>query len=162
LAALPVSDPSRTAHISDAEIRRANYMIRHWRGDLSLSVSLWVNLCFLSLGFGLVAGLFFEYPSLWPKNYIAFCILVYTAAILGLAMPFWQMVGVWRSAKKLTDSGGRQFWARLAQLAVICYWTYWSIFHYWIAVCTVAYFSRHLFRNLWPRLGRGPGRARIS
>jgi hypothetical protein len=116
-----MSDPSTTAHISDTGISRANYMIRHWRGELSLTVSFWINLCLLSLGYVLLAGLFFEYPNLWPKNYIAFCILVYTAAILGLAMPFWQMVGVWRSAKKLTDSGGPQFWARLAQLAVICF-----------------------------------------
>lgn len=140
-------------------VRRANYIIRHWRGDLSLPISFWINLCLLSFGYGLAAGVFFEYPSLWSRNYIAYCILTYSLVILGLGMPLWQLVGVWRSAKKHMDRGGWRLWARTAQVAVIGNWAYWAICNRLVAFLTVCYFIRPLFRNLRPRLGRGPGEA---
>jgi len=35
--------PPATDDISDTPVKRRNYITRHWRGDLSLGVSFWVN-----------------------------------------------------------------------------------------------------------------------
>jgi hypothetical protein len=95
-----------TRDTSDVPINSRNYIIRHWQGDLSLAVSFWINLCLFGLGNGLLVGAFFEYPSVWPKNYTVFSILCYTVIILALAVQGWQLVGLWRSAKKHTQRGG--------------------------------------------------------
>jgi hypothetical protein len=37
----PVNDPA--IDLSGTRIERTNYIARHWRGDLSLAVSYWIN-----------------------------------------------------------------------------------------------------------------------
>ncbi len=42
--------------------------------------------------------------------------------VLGGAIEVWQLIGIWRSASKHTERGGRRVWAFLAQIGVIVGW----------------------------------------
>jgi len=92
-----------------------NYFARHWRGELSLPKSYWLN--------GLVGGFLVgvavvgislavhnrgeAQPVMWMVSLIATWVIV---ALFSM----WQSVGVWRSATYYKRGGGR-FWGGLAK-----------------------------------------------
>jgi hypothetical protein len=95
-----------------------SYFIRHWRGDLSLPVSYWVNGTLLSIGLGLLVSAFTNlinisaHPELFSLGYI----ILWT--LLTLVTP-WQLVGTWRSAGlHVPRDHGRRLWAILAKISV--------------------------------------------
>jgi len=92
---------------------KRNYFVRHWRGDLSLPVSYWLN--------GLLANLFIValillFGELIKKagnsGLIAFLMIIFLVVVLALVT--WQCGGTWRSASR---RGG--FWAGAAKLAIV-------------------------------------------
>jgi len=97
--------------------RRANYLLRHWRGELSLPVSYWVNGTALGAGLGVaivVLGYLLnergsEHPILWLVSMI-----VTWASIVLLRI--WVTVGVWRSASHYRALG-KSFWGGAAKVA---------------------------------------------
>ncbi len=118
--------------------RRSNYLVRHWRGQLSLGVSYWVNGVLLSIVLGL--GVFLSVLSavfrLGTPLFIALFddtlappgIDLQTGAIAGLlfiallaAITLWQLVGIWRSASNNARKTGRWFWPRVAKVLVVLY-----------------------------------------
>jgi len=107
---------NETNGIDSVTPRKVNYFMRHWRGDLSLGVSYWLN---GFLGYLLVAILaafasaFNETSGL--KTIAAIVIFVY---FLSLLASVWQIVGVWRSASKHVGRGGKPVWAALAKVAI--------------------------------------------
>ena len=103
-----------------AELPRSNYLLRHWRGELSLSKAYWINTI---LAVTVICSSIFALRALLeyigPSNdltalgaWIAFCLLV-------LAVVVWQFVGLWRSASYHSERGGSAFWARAAQVMVV-------------------------------------------
>jgi hypothetical protein len=103
-----------------AEVSRArsNYIARHWRGELSLPVSYWVNGWLLSTGYFVGMSFIVDYPA--PSVTYAVGLLIVMA--LGFALQIWQLIGLWRSAGTHAVRGGRQIWASLARLGVIFGW----------------------------------------
>ncbi len=97
--------------------RKGNYFVRHWRGDLSLGVSYWLNglLAYLLVAIlaGFVVGL---KETAGLKATAAAVILLYTFAI---ALSVWQIVGIWRSSSNHVRRGGLAVWATLAKVAVV-------------------------------------------
>jgi len=93
-----------------------NYFVRHWRGELSLAVSFWIN-GMLAYSFVFVAA---ECEVALMKE--ADLRTIAAASILRFAFfllaTFWLVIGIWRSASKHVGRGGRQVWAGLAKLAV--------------------------------------------
>lgn len=93
----------------------SSYAARHWRGELSLARSFWINFLLLSLIFSL---LFFlpaeDYIAHAPRLVSLAVIAVYLGSIL---LFMWQAVGTWRSASAHA-AGGRKFWARAAQVVI--------------------------------------------
>jgi len=99
-------------------LRRLPYVGRHWRGEISLPKSYWINgvLVFglgcnflLLLAATLTAALFLRAgnPAL-----AAFVIVVELA--LNISAYIWALVGIWRSAKKFQ---GPRIWSILARVA---------------------------------------------
>jgi len=96
-----------------------NYFARHWRGELSLPVSYWVN---GALG-GLIAGFFVvavgavthrqgeAQPLVWLISLCAVWLFIVGSAI-------WQAVGIWRSATYYQQSG-RRFWGGVAKALMV-------------------------------------------
>jgi hypothetical protein len=118
--ALPVPlDPDiPSGGASSNPIRRANYIARHWRGELGLGVSYWVNYW---LGYFAVAILCEGVRrALAPAdNPIGWAVSASLVCSITTAVTVWQLVGVWRSAAKHKARGGRVFWAGLAKLVVL-------------------------------------------
>jgi hypothetical protein len=109
---LPMGD------ISERRADSANYIVGHWRGHLSLPISYWVNGWLLSIGY-IVGAAFIVYhrdPS------ITYAIGWLIVIALGFALQIWQLIGLWRSARKHTERGGRPIWAYMAKCSVVFGW----------------------------------------
>jgi hypothetical protein len=98
---------------------RQNYFARHWRGELSLPVSYWVN----GILGGLIGGFVFiavgavthrqgeVEPLVWLISLCAIWLFFVVSAI-------WQAVGIWRSATHYRQSG-RRFWGGAAKALMV-------------------------------------------
>jgi hypothetical protein len=97
--------------------KRANYFVRHWRGDLSLGITYWVN------GFlGLLAVTCLIVALAALSGYVSLkWVAITTILSYALAMSFsvWQSVGIWRSAGKHVARGGTFGWAMAARAIVL-------------------------------------------
>lgn len=95
--------------------RRGNYFARHWRGELSLPVSYFVNGVGLSLASIALSQMVLSRIDLppWPG-------LIFVAGVwlLAIALTVWQAVGIWRAAGNHIDRTGRVFWAGAARVLV--------------------------------------------
>jgi hypothetical protein len=118
----PAAPPSRPRSLpvqSQPNRRRRSYISRHWRGELPLAVSWWVN-GFLVLAIIVAA----EAALKWVDLTVAPRLLTTVYAGLGLfavAASVWQLVGVWRSSGRTIDRhidrGELGLWAVLARLS---------------------------------------------
>jgi len=99
--------------------RSRNYIARHWRGELSLPVSYWLNGILGAVVVGATVGVLAyainqqsdAQPVLWLFSLIA----TWTSAAL---LTIWQAVGVWRSATRYRQRGKR-FWGAAAKALVL-------------------------------------------
>ncbi len=115
--ALADSAVPTAANTAAPEQRRAGYIVRHWRGDLSLGISYWLNGVLLGNVVGLaVLGLNEAIATASSLRLIAAVCL--SAIVFALIVHVWTIVGVWRSAGKHRARGGRAFWAGAARVAV--------------------------------------------
>ena len=91
---------------------------QHWRGELPLATSYWLNnflgnLLAYAVIFGVTIALSFARNLL-----VLFPTLAATwAVILGVAV--WQIVGTWRSATRSARESGGRFWPWVAKLMMI-------------------------------------------
>lgn len=95
-----------------------SYIGRHWRGDLGLAVSYWVNIVVVGGAVGILSLVIGEGSALWATSAART-----VAAIVGmwaalLAVIVWQLVGTWRSAERHEGRGGTKFWAGVARVMV--------------------------------------------
>jgi hypothetical protein len=94
-------------------------LVRHWRGELSLPVSYWLNgvlggiaIAVVMAGLGaVIAEQNDAQPLMWLTAIGAswLCVLLFTT---------WQAVGVWRSATRY-KRGGRSFWGGAAKTMMV-------------------------------------------
>jgi hypothetical protein len=115
-ASLPItSTDAPPANASSS--RRGNYFLRHWRGELSLPVSYWLNsvgIAFvISIGGVIAKRAYNDAPLRWNA--------AFTVVLLCLSLPLWiwSSVGIWRSASRRSRSGGGRGWAITAQITVL-------------------------------------------
>jgi hypothetical protein len=91
------------------------YILRHWRGDLSLGASCWFS--------GFIVGVVIPAAAM-----AATALLVSYSRPLGLALflgarglliasQVWLAVGIWRAASRHVGRGGNSRWAQLARVA---------------------------------------------
>lgn len=98
--------------------KKANYLLRHWRGELSLPVSYWLN-GFLGNIVALLLVLGIGGSLDYLNNKYAFLIYWITATCLVVIIAWWQAVGIWRSSDRYVKEKGRHFWATAAKLMVV-------------------------------------------
>lgn len=96
---------------------RPNYVIRHWRGKLSLPISYWVNGFLLNVVF-VTPGLALFVTLNEERRPFTLLLLVLTLWIVTVAFTIWQLVGTWRSAQVHSACGGSRFWSAAAQVSV--------------------------------------------
>jgi hypothetical protein len=94
-------------------------MMRHWRGELSLARSYWLNgflLSLLLISPAIVASARLQSTGYEPAT--IFGALVGYALVL-FVVAVWQLMGIWRAAANHIARSRRTGWARLARLASI-------------------------------------------
>lgn len=109
-----------TNHIEEQEKtdkKKANYLLRHWRGELSLPVSYWLN-GFLGYIVAVLLVLGIGESLDYVNNKYAFLIYWITTTCLLMIIICWLAVGIWRSSDKYVREKGRHFWAAVAKIMV--------------------------------------------
>ncbi len=99
-------------------VKDKSYFIRHWRGELSLATSYWINTFLVSavLTVSLTALLQGVDITHWPKVYSLLAIAMW--GILYVVTP-WQIVGCWRSSANHVRKTKRVFWPRVVQVLLV-------------------------------------------
>jgi hypothetical protein len=94
------------------------YIARHWRGELSLPVSYWINNTLLSLGLvALLTGApWREFVDKSPRLYSAAIAAIWS---LLAVITIWQVVGTWRSANAYVKARRQRLWGMFAKIALI-------------------------------------------
>jgi hypothetical protein len=111
-----------------------SYIARHWRGELSLPRSYWINAVLLNIAFRFAITLLAEigmavlHTNVWAG--LAVTVAAYALMMLWLVVGIWQLVGLWRSA---TYYVGWPVWAGIVKLQVILGWL-----AYLILIATIA------------------------
>ena len=107
------------SYLAPLDERTGNYFSDHWRGNLSLPLSYWIN---GSLVTGVTTGLIFAVQAQLRESsfslQLASAVTVASVAF-GVAVWLWGAVGIWRSASKHVSRGGKAFWAGTAQAMVV-------------------------------------------
>jgi hypothetical protein len=106
---------NRARRASEHPLKRGNYLVRHWRGQLSLGVSYWVDGLLATFVVGIVAAVVGSIQT-DLRTQSALMLLVFAFAVIA---SIWQSVGVWRSASNHFARGGTLFWAGVAKVMVI-------------------------------------------
>jgi hypothetical protein len=96
-----------------------NYFARHWRGELSLPLSYWVNgtLCGVLSGL-FIAGLGALIYREGEARPLVWLISLTTVWFLIVVLAIWQLVGIWRSATHYQQNG-RRFWGGVAKALMV-------------------------------------------
>jgi hypothetical protein len=92
------------------------YLMRHWRGDLPLSIAWWVNglgLTGASLTLEALAGALGLLPEIDTR--LRFGVFLATGVGLLLLLPAWQVIGIFRAADRHAAEVGTILAARLVQ-----------------------------------------------
>ena len=93
------------------------YVKAHWRGELSLARSYWVNTFLLSLLLYAAIALIEE-----PLSRLAIQTILITAlgsVVLFTVVAVWQLVGLWRSATNTKQKSSKRFWPGVVKFLVI-------------------------------------------
>lgn len=129
-----------------------NFFVRHWRGELSLPVSYWaINFCTFIASAGLVAVVNATLvPSRGYEPSLLLAVNILTWLTLALIL-VWQVVGLWRSARRRAIELGKlrrsAFWPLAAQLAAVLGVLQFTATFTATGAPTLAEFSRIVFQN---------------
>jgi hypothetical protein len=96
-----------------------NYFARHWRGELSLPVSYWVNGTLSGLFAGLfIGGLGAVIYREGEARPLVWLISLSTVWLFIVVLAIWQVVGIWRSATHYQQNG-RRFWGGVVKALMV-------------------------------------------
>ena len=116
---LPVSVAAVTGipQVSPDKKSSRNYLIRHWRGEISLGVTYWVN-GFLAV---IVQSALVVILAQIQGNYSlrAMAVASIGVALFSVMAWLWLVVGTWRSADRHVERGGSSQWAGAAKGMVL-------------------------------------------
>lgn len=94
-----------------------DYLRAHWRGELSLGVSYWINGSLITLLYLGAVTLFEPMFEQWSIVTVIWVVVPLTIGEITLVV--WQLVGIWRSATNSATKTGRSFWPAVAKFMVV-------------------------------------------
>ncbi len=94
------------------------YVARHWRGELPLALSFWVNNLLLLVPLGLAIGMLMAWIVGWGQSLQAASVALLVGGALLALLSVWSLVGCWRSASAHRADGGSALWSGLAKLVL--------------------------------------------
>ncbi|MFO1267659.1 MAG: hypothetical protein U1F67_13345 [Rubrivivax sp.] len=95
-----------------------NYIARHWRGELTLPVSYWVNNVLLAMPVGFAIGALAAWIEVTGDHLRGGSLALLVGWPLLALFSLWCIVGAWRSASAYRACGGPTAWAALAKLSL--------------------------------------------
>ena len=99
------------------QLGAGSYFARHWRGDLPLGISFWVNFVLGNLAYAALSVMASRVPiitSLWPVTWLLVLLFVCRQSLT-----VWGVVGTWRSTMKYPGRGGKYFAAVLTKIIMV-------------------------------------------
>lgn len=117
----PTEFPVRVSSIVNEtlnNVKYKSYFIRHWRGNLSLTTSYWINTILVSLIFTISLTALLGGIDITQNSKVYSLLAIALLAIPYLAMP-WQYVGCWRSALNHEKKTCRAFWPRVVRVLLV-------------------------------------------
>ena len=93
------------------------YIISHWKGELSLPRSFWVNFIGLNLFLALVVGSLASTAQNYPIGVARATII--TLVLSALVVYPWQLVGVWRSANQYVRQTNNYGWVTIVKIVMM-------------------------------------------
>jgi hypothetical protein len=103
------------AYFDEEAPQSKNYLVKHWRGELSLPVSYWVNATLIA---GLVPIPLLYLTSVTEESGVSIqltsAILMFVL-VLSILISVWAIVGTWRSSDNHSYRGGSEGWATAAK-----------------------------------------------
>jgi len=94
------------------------YIAKHWRGELTLATSYWINVFFVGAAFA-VAFTLLEGSDLFQTNLLLHIQLAVGLMLLAVPVTIWQIGGCWRAARNHIRKTERSFWARVVQVLLV-------------------------------------------
>ncbi|WP_409523689.1 hypothetical protein [Nitrincola sp. MINF-07-Sa-05] len=95
-----------------------NYIKRHWRGELSLAISFWVNVVLLNVIIKSFEAWFTHTQPIDHPQVAAQFTIIYIAVGLLIIYP-WQLVGLWRACIRHKAQTNKTGWAATAQVMAV-------------------------------------------
>ena len=100
-----------------------NYIIKYWRGEVTLAKSFWLVFIGLGIAFAVTFFLFAILSNALIKDdqliyKIMIIVSTFHLVTFYLLMP-WQIVGLWRSSQRHINIVGKPLWGRLAQIIIV-------------------------------------------
>ncbi len=95
-----------------------NYIRKHWRGELSLPVSFWINFVLLNIGLQVFDAWLTDYSPFEHPVTLSRLSIIYLILALAIIYP-WQIIGLWRTCNRHMAEHRRRFVARLVQVIVV-------------------------------------------
>jgi len=105
-----------SAYVERTVRKKMGYIGRHWRGELPLAVSFWINVFLIDLflkSVEVLSAAFLHNPS--RSTHVA---IIHNPFVIMILYP-WQIMGLWRSCDRHIETTGKRFWARTAQVVVV-------------------------------------------
>jgi hypothetical protein len=106
-------------HSRQAPMGIFRYTRGHWRGNLSLPISFWVNGSFTTLIVALLTLYVsdeLDYSDLSEASWLLATLTLYCVS---LVIVVWSIVGIWRSAESYQQKGGALKWSLTARLLAL-------------------------------------------
>lgn len=98
------------------ETQKSNYFVRHWRGELPLSVSFWGNVVFVNIVVTFLSNVVTMGGFVDGVRWQSLLLLSFSLVTFAIVVGLWQIVGTWRSAKRYRQGGGSKIGAGIVQL----------------------------------------------
>ena len=99
----------------------SSYILRHYRGELSLGVSYWVNNVLVNIVFFNAASLIMGILD-FTNDPVPPSLLVIGIFIFSFFLTPWALIGLWRSSKNHIIKYNKHFWPNVARFLVIAGW----------------------------------------
>lgn len=94
------------------------YIGKHWRGELSLATSFWINLFLINMGIMLFNTWLNEASPIKNPVISSQVTIIFSFIALAFIYP-WQLIGLWRSANRHLKETKKGFWAGTVKVLIV-------------------------------------------
>ena len=96
-----------------------DYIKKHYRGELPLEMSYWVNTIILSVIFNLITFIGIDSIDVTQNTTFWMLFIALYFIFIYLVVSPWMYIGLWRSADKHIQKYGVRFWANVVKILLI-------------------------------------------